>query len=307
MDLGQEYYLVTFTIEEDQYFVLMDGPWLIYDHYLLVREWKPNFCPSSDAIEQVAVWVRVSGLPIEYYDARVHIFIGNCIRVTFKVDRNTMSKERGKYARLCVQVNLSKSLLAMFAIKGRHYKIEYEGLHLLCLRYGFGHFKEGCEDQTKLNGKGLVTEVRNFLEKGNIPNQIQEGEQNEDGPWKVTQKTRRTRKGKEIEKNGWQPAQYEGPPSIQNTNGPDTGSIHLLNQLSPKELRANGEKDNTMETDISEDELLTITTSTEESGTRKEDYDASSQVVQETIGDKEAEMEMMEETPGREHVPTISQ
>lgn len=31
VDLGQEYYLVTFGSEEDHDFALMEGPWLIYD------------------------------------------------------------------------------------------------------------------------------------------------------------------------------------------------------------------------------------------------------------------------------------
>lgn len=35
MDLGQGYYLVTFNSEKDQYVMLMDDPWLIYDHHLL--------------------------------------------------------------------------------------------------------------------------------------------------------------------------------------------------------------------------------------------------------------------------------
>lgn len=64
------------------------------------------------------------------------MYIGNMIGKTVKVDKNTLTKERGKYARLCIQVNLLKPLLSMFLIKGRHYKIEYERLHLLCLSCG---------------------------------------------------------------------------------------------------------------------------------------------------------------------------
>lgn len=48
IDLGQDYYLVTFTSEEDQTFVLQAGPWLIYDNYLTLSEWSPNFYPLSD-------------------------------------------------------------------------------------------------------------------------------------------------------------------------------------------------------------------------------------------------------------------
>lgn len=55
VDLGQEYYLVTFSSEEDHGFTLMDWAWLIYSHYLSVREWGVNFCPSGDAIEQLVL------------------------------------------------------------------------------------------------------------------------------------------------------------------------------------------------------------------------------------------------------------
>jgi hypothetical protein len=80
----------------------MDGPWFIYDHYLTVQEWKPNFNPVSDTIKEVSVWMRISGLPIEYYDSQILSFIGNNVGKTVKVDKNTLTQEMGKYARLCV-------------------------------------------------------------------------------------------------------------------------------------------------------------------------------------------------------------
>jgi hypothetical protein len=36
IDLGKEYFLVYFSNEEDYAKALEDGPWLIYDHYLIV-------------------------------------------------------------------------------------------------------------------------------------------------------------------------------------------------------------------------------------------------------------------------------
>jgi hypothetical protein len=97
---------------------MMDEPWFIYDHYLTVKERSPNFHSASDTIENVAVWVRISILPIEYYDAKVLKIIGDRIGKTVKMDKNTLKQERGKYARLCVTVDLTKPLLAMFSIKG---------------------------------------------------------------------------------------------------------------------------------------------------------------------------------------------
>jgi hypothetical protein len=189
IDLSNDYYLVAFTNEEDQYAALMDGPWFIYDHYLTVQEWKPNFNPISDTIKEVAVWMRISGLPIEYYDSQILSFIGNNVGKTVKVDKNTLTQERGKYARLCVQVDLTKPLLAMFTLKGRKYTIEYEGLHMLCMTCGrFGHYKEGCpaKKNDAVNGEGKVNDGQ-----ARISNSDDTGA---DGPWRIVQKQRRNKK-----------------------------------------------------------------------------------------------------------------
>ncbi|KAK2378486.1 zinc ion binding / nucleic acid binding protein [Trifolium repens] len=189
IDLGNDYYLVLFTHEDDKYAALMDGPWFIYDHYLTVKEWSPNFHPESDTIKEVAVWVRITGLPIEFYDSKILNFIGNRVGKTVKVDKNTLTQERGKYARLCVQVNLTEPLLAMFTIKGRKYNIEYEGLHMLCLTCGkFGHYKEGCPDKTKNVGQ---LEESSRMNDGRASGGSGSGV---DGPWRVVQKQKRGRK-----------------------------------------------------------------------------------------------------------------
>ncbi|KAI5399036.1 hypothetical protein KIW84_064416 [Lathyrus oleraceus] len=91
---------------------------------------------------------------------------------TMKIDRNTLSREKGKYVRLCIQVNLLKPFLAMFSIKGRHYKIEYEGFHLLCLSYvRFGHNSDGCpiikdrHSEIKMNNVAEGSDLRATMVK----------------------------------------------------------------------------------------------------------------------------------------------
>lgn len=54
VDLGQEFYLVTFTSEENYTFAIMEELSMIYDHYLADREWCVNFPPKSDDIKQLA-------------------------------------------------------------------------------------------------------------------------------------------------------------------------------------------------------------------------------------------------------------
>jgi hypothetical protein len=191
VDLSHDFYLVTFTSLEDQCRALTEGPWMIYDHYLVVRAWSSNFDPSTATVSKTAVWVRFSGLPIEYYDPRILHFIGNRIGTTVKVDKNTLLQERGKYARLCVEVDLSKPLLAMFELKGRHYKVEYEGLHLLCLKCGrYDHLSAVCPEKLKTTD-GSTGGGTNIGIGGETTEQIVEG------PWTVVHKPRRARKGKE--------------------------------------------------------------------------------------------------------------
>jgi hypothetical protein len=197
IDLGNDYYLVTFSHDLDHDVALTNGPWFIYDHYLTVKEWSPNFHPQSDTIKKVAVWVRISGLPIEYYDSRVLRNIGNKIGSTVKVDKNTVMQEKGKYARLCVEVDLTKPLLAMFMIKERKYNVEYEGLHLLCKTCGrFGHYSEGCPEKSKM----VAANPNAVKDKGDhVRGEAVLPGNNIDGPWMVVQKQKRNRKNKEKE------------------------------------------------------------------------------------------------------------
>ena len=58
-----------------------------------MKEWNPEFYPGSDTIENMAVWVRIFGIPIKYYDARVLKFIGNIIDKMVEVDKNTLMQE----------------------------------------------------------------------------------------------------------------------------------------------------------------------------------------------------------------------
>nr|XP_029146221.1 uncharacterized protein LOC114924801 [Arachis hypogaea] len=117
----------------------------ILDHYLSIRFWTPNFNPEKDVIDRIAAWVRLPGLAIEYYEETMLSKIGNVIGRTLKVDTNTADKRRGKFARLCVELNLAEPLVGQYSINGVKYKVEYEGLHLICFDCGkVGHDKTSC-------------------------------------------------------------------------------------------------------------------------------------------------------------------
>ncbi|XP_019155090.1 PREDICTED: uncharacterized protein LOC109151954 [Ipomoea nil] len=125
IDLDQDYYLARFESQNDYDAVRFVGPWMILDHYLLVQEWRPKFNPLTDSVEKILVWVRLPTISIEYFDEVILMRIGNNIGRAIKVDITTGLATRGKFARIYVEIDLSKPLLAKFEAEEECYPVEY--------------------------------------------------------------------------------------------------------------------------------------------------------------------------------------
>ena len=64
----------------------------------------------------IAVWIRLSGLPIEYYNAKALQHIEKAIGNVLRIDTFTAIESRGKFARLCIQVDVDKPLITTMMI-----------------------------------------------------------------------------------------------------------------------------------------------------------------------------------------------
>lgn len=58
IDLDQDYFLARFEAQRDYDYARFEGPWMIFDHYLIVQEWMPNFNPQTNKIERILAWVK---------------------------------------------------------------------------------------------------------------------------------------------------------------------------------------------------------------------------------------------------------
>nr|POF23237.1 uncharacterized protein CFP56_27912 [Quercus suber] len=125
--------------------VLKKGPWFIREHFLAIRLWEPNFNPDEVNIASIAVWVRLLKLPIEYYDAKALNEIGQAIGTVLRIDTHTATESKGRYVRLCVQVDFNKPLIYTLLIDSFHKAVIYEGISKLCFFYDrVGHCQEAC-------------------------------------------------------------------------------------------------------------------------------------------------------------------
>ncbi|KAE8702094.1 hypothetical protein F3Y22_tig00110503pilonHSYRG00797 [Hibiscus syriacus] len=82
IDLGNGFYAVKFQSMSDRLKVPTEGPWKIMDHYLTVQKWKLNFLEEKANVSYTAMWIHISGLPIEYFDEKILAEIGKLIGTT---------------------------------------------------------------------------------------------------------------------------------------------------------------------------------------------------------------------------------
>ncbi|KAI9122284.1 hypothetical protein K1719_006973 [Acacia pycnantha] len=53
INIGHGYFVVKLTNKEDFVHALTGGPWMIFDHYLTIRPWEPQFNPKTAKIDRV--------------------------------------------------------------------------------------------------------------------------------------------------------------------------------------------------------------------------------------------------------------
>ncbi|XP_028119243.1 uncharacterized protein LOC114316766 [Camellia sinensis] len=99
IDLGNNNFVFKFSSQEDCAHVYSGGPWVILDHYLIVRKWEPDFKASEAFETTTAVWVRFPKLPIEYFQEKVLYTIAKQLGRPLKLDLTTALATRGKFAR----------------------------------------------------------------------------------------------------------------------------------------------------------------------------------------------------------------
>ncbi|XP_023926069.1 uncharacterized protein LOC112037459 [Quercus suber] len=145
VDLEHGFYLTRFSLKDDYEAILKKGPWFIRENFLSIRPWEPDFRPALANVTSIAVWIRIKELPIEYYNPEALIHIGKSIKNVLRVDSHTAMETRGRYARICVQVDVDKPLPTAVLIGKCEQTICYEGLQSLCFSYGrIRHRKENC-------------------------------------------------------------------------------------------------------------------------------------------------------------------
>ncbi|XP_057425871.1 uncharacterized protein LOC130719255 [Lotus japonicus] len=166
MDVDNGFYLVTFDREEDKNKVIGGGPWMIFDHYLAVSTWSPEFISPVARVQRTLAWIRIPGLNVAFYDESFLLSVARVIGRPIKVDTTTLSGDRGRFARICVELDLTKAVIGRLCIEDFWYKVEYEGLHVICTKCGcYGHRSRECKGAPPERMKKPATTESSVTEK----------------------------------------------------------------------------------------------------------------------------------------------
>ncbi|KAJ4830203.1 hypothetical protein Tsubulata_050505 [Turnera subulata] len=136
IDLVNNYYLVRFQRATDCVHALCGGPWQILGKALAVQPWSSNFRASEDRLSHAVVWVQFADLAPSWYHPKILKALGNLVRRTTKIDIKTHTAERGQYAKVAVEVDLTKPLKGKVLLEKWLYNVSYEGLPKVCLSCG---------------------------------------------------------------------------------------------------------------------------------------------------------------------------
>ncbi|CAN1824411.1 hypothetical protein LINPERHAP1_LOCUS30771 [Linum perenne] len=143
-DLSNDFFLVRFSDADDYQRAAFHGPWKMYYYYITVARWTPSF-NEEEPIRTILTWVRLPKLPIHYFNHVAVNRIGNHIGKMIRMDLATTEGARARYARVCVEIDLSKPLLGKYMIGDRVFYIEYESIKNFCYLCGlYGYKADSC-------------------------------------------------------------------------------------------------------------------------------------------------------------------
>lgn len=154
-DLPNGFFIAEFTHRSDCDTALFNGHWMIFDHYLHVQQWVPNFTENDAQINFLPVWVRFPILPVEYYSTHWHVRAEKQTGKMLKVVDTTFNVSREKYARVCVEIDLTKPFMTGYRLKKKLWRLQHEGLHNICFHCRrYGHMGTACPQVISMEPSG---------------------------------------------------------------------------------------------------------------------------------------------------------
>ncbi|KAE9611157.1 putative transcription factor interactor and regulator CCHC(Zn) family [Lupinus albus] len=156
ISLGRGFYEFSFSYIDDIRRVCAMGSWNLSPRVIRVFLWTPDFNPSLHRMENAQCWVKLLGLPQEYWSPKIILSIARGIGTPISLDEATHSRSFGHFARVLVDINLKASLPDQILVERDGYDflvmMEYEKLPDVCTGcQAIGHLESKCRKTPNKN------------------------------------------------------------------------------------------------------------------------------------------------------------
>ncbi|XP_038978328.1 uncharacterized protein LOC120108712 [Phoenix dactylifera] len=140
--MADGFMMIRFKSEEDQAPV-MDDLWLVAGQLLAMEKWMPDFILGIHTVSRTVVWVRLPGLPLEYWDREMILAIVAAAERPMELDSISSRRRRLGFARAKVEVDSLQPLVPGTLVEVRQRRFwqdfvfeDLPGLCYLCARMG---------------------------------------------------------------------------------------------------------------------------------------------------------------------------
>ncbi|XP_026446720.1 uncharacterized protein LOC113347282 [Papaver somniferum] len=134
--LGKVFFCFKFSCEEDVTYVRSAGACNIKPGIFHFHQWIPDFNPYKQHQTLSQVWVRIYDLSYEYWRSKTLFEISSTLGDPLYIDKATLIRSFGLYARVLVEIDLAKPLLYEVLIERNGYSffvsIDYEKIPSYC-------------------------------------------------------------------------------------------------------------------------------------------------------------------------------
>ncbi|CAH9064903.1 unnamed protein product [Cuscuta epithymum] len=126
-----------FKSDEDRMHVLAEGPYILYGKTMFLKVLSEDFSTDGDEFLKVPIWVKFPNLSMRLWKARELGMIASQVGVPITTDKVTQDTVYTHFARVLIEVDISKAPITQFPIvppSGKEYlqRVTYETFPDFC-------------------------------------------------------------------------------------------------------------------------------------------------------------------------------
>lgn len=121
--------LFKFNSAEDVKIISNKAPWVFNGQAIFLKPWSRNFDFSKEEFKAIPVWVKLFGIPSIYWTKEGLSAIASRLGIPLYMDAPTMNARRLEFARVCVQMKMTKIFPNKFEVQsefGEKFEVRLE-------------------------------------------------------------------------------------------------------------------------------------------------------------------------------------